>query len=66
MVCHRSQRLNLNPPVPGQYENPPEKFSVGQALSGACDNPPQHHSGSRPSLGKRMRLAGTILLRLVG
>ena len=24
--------------LPGQYENPKEIFSVGRALSGACDN----------------------------
>ena len=26
IVCHRFKRLNLNPPMPGQYENPKEIF----------------------------------------
>jgi hypothetical protein len=30
--------------LPGQYENPQEKFSVGPALSGACDNLANHSS----------------------
>jgi 1,4-alpha-glucan branching enzyme len=30
--------LKVNPLVPGQYENPKRKFSVGKSLSGASDN----------------------------
>ena len=39
MVCDCADGQKLNTRLHGQYENPKGKFSVGAALSGACDNP---------------------------